>query len=321
MRYTRVMKQTLLVKLAPDASQHDGLLRTLEAFNDACNWIAAVAYEQGCANKIELQKLVYYDARERFGLAAQMAIRAISKVVEAYKRDATTRPTFRRHGAMTYDERVLSFKGLDHVSILTLDGRLLVPLRIKEYFEARRDRIKGQSDLLYRNGTFYLAVTLDAPAPTPDEADDFLGVDLGIVNLATDSDGEPYSGAEVELKRRVYARRRRNLQRKGTLGARRKLKRLRGRQARYQRDTNHIIAKQVVQKAKGTGRGIALENLGGIRSRTTVKRKQRARHANWSFFQLRSFVEYKARLAGVQVVLVDPRNSSRECAQCGHIAK
>jgi IS605 OrfB family transposase len=215
----------------------------------------------------------------------------------------------------------LSFKGLDHVSILTLDGRILVPLRIKEYVEARRDRIKGQSDLLYRNGTFYLAVTLDAPEPTPDDADDFLGLDLGIVNLATDSDGEPYSGEEVELRRRVYAHRRRNLQRKGTLSARRKLKRLRGRQARYQRDTNHIISKQVVQKAKGTGRGIALENLGGIRSRTTVKRKQRARHANWSFFQLRSFVEYKARLAGLRVVLVDPRNSSRECEKCGTIDK
>jgi IS605 OrfB family transposase len=315
------MKQTLLVKLAPDASQHDGLLRTLEAFNDACNWIAAVAYEQGCANKIELQKLVYYDARERFGLAAQMAIRAISKVVEAYKRDTTVKPTFRRHGAMTYDERVLSFKGLDHVSILTLDGRLLVPVRIKDYFEARRDRIKGQSDLLYRDGTFYLAVTLDAPEPAPDDADDFLGIDLGIVNLATDSDGETYSGGAVELKRRVYAHCRRNLQRKGTLSARRKLKRLRGRQARYQRDTNHIISKQVVQKAKGTRRGIALENLGGIRERVSVKSKQRARHANWSFFQLRSFIAYKAKLAGVRVVLVDPRNSSRECDLCGTIAK
>src|SRR5918911_2294442 len=111
MCYTSIMKQTLLVKLAPDASQHAALLHTMEAFNDACNWIAGVAYEHGCANKIELQKLVYYETRERFGLAAQMAIRAISKVVEAYKRDTSTRPTFRRHGAMTYDERVLSFKG------------------------------------------------------------------------------------------------------------------------------------------------------------------------------------------------------------------
>jgi IS605 OrfB family transposase len=194
-------------------------------------------------------------------------------------------------------------------------------VRIKDYFEARRDRIKGQSDLLYRDGTFYLAVTLDAPEPAPDDAGDFLGIDLGIVNLATDSDGETYSGEAVELKRRVYAHRRRNLQRKGTLSARRKLKQLRGRQARYQRDTNHIISKQVVQKTKGTRRGIALENLGGIRERVSVKSKQRARHANWSFFQLRSFIAYKAKLAGVRVVLVDPRNSSRECDLCGTIAK
>src|SRR5437764_10619560 len=117
MCYTRAMKQTLLVKLAPDACQHAALLSTLEAFNDACNWIAGVAYEQGCANKIELQKLVYYEARERFGLAAQMAIRAISKVVEAYKRDTTIKPTFRRHGAMTYDGRFRAFQRLEHVSI------------------------------------------------------------------------------------------------------------------------------------------------------------------------------------------------------------
>jgi hypothetical protein len=89
-----------------------------------------------------------------------MAIRAISKVVEASKRDMTTRPTFRRHGAMTYDERVLSFKGLDHVSILTLDGRVLVPMCIKEYFEARRDRIKGQADLSSHAGTFLCTIPL-----------------------------------------------------------------------------------------------------------------------------------------------------------------
>src|SRR5215471_8347391 len=196
MYYPESMKQTLLVKLAPDAEQHAALLRTMEAFNDACNWMAGIAFEEQCANKIELQKLVYYEARDRFGLASQMAIRAISKVVEAYKRDKSVRPSFRRHGAMTYDQRVLAFKGLDHVSMLTLDGRILVPMRFQDYFEARRDRIRGQADLLYRDGTFYLAVTLDAPEPAPDEADDFLGLDLGIVNLATDSDGDVYSGAD-----------------------------------------------------------------------------------------------------------------------------
>ena len=62
------MKQTLLVKLAPTPEQHASLLRTLEAFNAACNAIAVVAFRERCANKLALQRLVYYDMREQFGL-------------------------------------------------------------------------------------------------------------------------------------------------------------------------------------------------------------------------------------------------------------
>ena len=106
------MKQTLLVKLAPTPEQHAALLRTLETFNVACNAIAAVAFGERCANKIELQRLVYYDIRQQFGLSSQMTIRAISKVSEAYKRDKKVQPTFRPRGAMVYDERILSLPAL-----------------------------------------------------------------------------------------------------------------------------------------------------------------------------------------------------------------
>ena len=78
------MKQTLLVKLAPTPEQHSKVLQTLERFNAACNAIAATAFQEQRASKFDLQKLVYYDIRARFGLSAQMCIRAISKVVEAY---------------------------------------------------------------------------------------------------------------------------------------------------------------------------------------------------------------------------------------------
>ena len=152
------MKQTLIVKLAPEPEQHAALMHTLETFNAACNELAGVAFAHRMANKmankIELQKLVYYDIRQRFGLSAQMCIRAISKVSEAYKRDREKRPSFRLHGAMTYDERILSFPRVDRASLLTLDGRVEVPFRFGAYQAARLDRIRGQADLLYRNGTF-----------------------------------------------------------------------------------------------------------------------------------------------------------------------
>jgi putative transposase len=297
------MKQTIVVKLIP-----------LDA-------IAEVAFAQRLANKIELQKVVYYDVRQRFGLPAQLTVRAIAKVVEAYKRDKSNRPSFRAHGAVCYDQRIMRWLGTRAVSLATLQGRVEVPIRFGDYQAARLDRRLGQADLIYRDGVFYLYATIDMPEPPPEEPDDYLGLDLGIVNLVADSDGVTYSGAEVERRRRFDVHRRRNLQRKATKAARRKLRQFGRKRSRYQRDTNHVITKAVVRNAKGTGRGIALEDLKGIRDRTTVPGRQRARHGNWSFHQLRSFIEYKSRAAGVRVVVVDPRNTSRTCLECSHCAR
>jgi putative transposase len=142
------MKHPLLVKLAPTAEQPAALLRTLVAFTAACNAIAAVAFRERRASKIDLQKLVYYDMRRAYGLAAQMAIRAIAKVSEAYKRDRSRQPHFHTHGAMVYDERILSFPRIDRASLLTLDGRVEVPFRFGSYAAGMLQRTRGQADLL-----------------------------------------------------------------------------------------------------------------------------------------------------------------------------
>jgi IS605 OrfB family transposase len=78
-----------------------------------------------------------------------------------------------------------------------------------------------------------------------------------------------------------------------------------------------------VAKAKALGVGIAMEDLSGIRDRVepTVNKRFRRRLGNWGFAQLLSFVEYKAKLAGVPVVKVDPHDSSRTCSKCGHCDK
>jgi IS605 OrfB family transposase len=108
------------------------------------------------------------------------------------------------------------------------------------------------------------------------------------------------------------------LQKKRTKSAKRALKRVRRRESRYATQRNHIIAKKLVATAERTSRGVALEDLGGIRQRVTAKKDQRARLSSWAFAQLGSFVEYKARRAGVPVVHVDPRNTSRQCSECWH---
>lgn len=321
MCYTATVKLTLVVKLAPDAAQHTALLRTLEAFNAACNYAADVAFTNHTANKFHLQKIVYRDLRDRFGLSAQMAIRAISKVVDAYKRDRKIKPTFAEHGAMVFDDRIYSFKGVDRLSLLTLDGRIVVPLLFGPYQAERLGLKRGQADLLYRDGTFYLAVSVDMPEPDPSEPQGFLGVDLGVVNIAATSDGDTFSGKAVNNVRARYSRLRSKLQRKGTKSAKRLLKKRSGRERRFQKDTNHCISKALVTRAKDTKRGIALEDLTHIRSRVTVRKAQRRVIHSWAFADLRAKIEYKAKLAGVAVVAVDPRNTSRTCPVCGSVDK
>jgi putative transposase len=325
------MKLTLQLQLLPDESQSEVLRQTMERFNEAASWLAGRAFERKLANKIELQRLHYRELRERFSLSSQMAVRAIAQVVEAYKRDKSKQPTFRPHAAVPYDARILSFKGLDRVSLLTLGGRVRVPFVMGRYQHERFGFAKGQCDLVLRaDGLWFLLVTVDLPDGTPLPTTDFLGVDLGVVNLATDSDGQPQSGEAVEAVRVRYHSRRRKLQKAASArkkrgrrpkNIRRALKRTQRREANFRRNENHRIAKRLVKKAKDTGRGLALEELQGIRERTRFRRPQRARMAGWAFLQLRTFLAYKARLAGVSLTLVDPKNTSRTCAVCGHCDK
>lgn len=295
-------------------------METMEHFNDACNEIAKTAFKLHTANKIELQKHIYYAVREAFGLSAQMTVRAISKVSETYKRDKNIIPVFDRHGAMIYDDRILSWR-LDRASILTLKGRESIPISIGPYQGERMNRIWGQADLVLRNNHFYLAATVDAPESPTIDPKEWLGVDLGIRNIATDSDGENWSGAEVNGMRARHSELRAKLQSKGTSSAKRLLKKRSGKEQRYARDINHVISKRLVAKAKDTERGLALEDLTGIRSRITVRKAQRRTQNSWGFYQLRAFISYKAKAAGVPLLLINPRNTSRTCPSCGSIDK
>lgn len=310
-----------MVKMSPNQEQHNALLLTMEGFNEACNYASNVAFSSQTFGQFYLHHLVYKTLRSEYKLSAQMAVRAIAKVSESYKAERKSQHSFKPHSAMVYDQRILSWKGLDKVSILTLEGRQIIPIRIGAYQETRLDRKVRQSDLVLRDGIFYLAVVVDAPEPIPDEPDGFLGVDLGIVNIAADSDGEVYSGGQVNGLRKRYAKLRSKLQTNGSKQARRLLKRRSGKEARFATNINHTISKSVVAKAKGSGRGIALEDLTHIRDRITVRHSQRRQQHSWAFSQLRQFITYKAIIAGVVVKLVDPRNTSRTCPQCGFVSK
>jgi putative transposase len=293
-------------------------------FNAACNAISREAWAAREFRQFSLHPLVYAPVRQQFGLLAQHTIRAIAVVADSYKADKTHQHTFRADAAVVLDTPRLYRVRATHASIATLDGRIDVPLAIggKQREQLAAATKLAEADLIHdEKGRWRLVVTASYPDPPLVEPTDVLGVDLGIVNIAADSDGTVYSGAHLGALRHRHRRLRRRLQAKGTKSARRLLKQRRRRETRFAADVNHRISKQIVATAERTGRGIAIEELGGIRARVTARKPQRATLSSWSFDQLRSFITYKARMSGVRVIPVDPRNSSRTCPSCGCMDK
>ena len=317
------MKLIAAVRLLPTPEQAVLLRDTLERCNAACDWLAGLAADTKTRRQYDLHKLAYDDMRVRFGLSAQAAVRSIAKVADSLKAgDKKTPRSFHRHAAQPYDERIFRFlPGQDAVSIWTLTGRQRVSFVCGKRQRDLLKHAKGQVDLMFVRGKWMLAATCDAGEAALIGADDALGIDLGIVNLAVDDSGRSYTGAQIDNVRRRQHSRRRALQKVGTRSSKRALRRASGKQARFQRHTNHVLSKTIVADAERGRCLIALEDLGGIRDRVQAKRHQRARMANWGFAELRGLIEYKAALKGVAVVLIDPRNTSRGCSCCGLIDK
>jgi putative transposase len=316
---TRV-KLTVQVRLLPDTVQEAALRATLNLANQAANFVSEVAWQRGTFRCFDLQRITYDQVRA-LGLSAQPALHVIKKVAHAYTLDRRTKRTFRRDGGQPCDDRCLSWQpDQGTVSIWTVAGRLKgVRFTVGEHQKALLAYRKGESDLLCRNGKWYLYATCEVPEAPQAAPAGFLGVDLGIVNIATTSDDQRHAGKHLNRVRHRNQRLRAKLQRKGTKSTKRLLRKRCRKEARFAADTNHVISKRIVAEAERTGRGIALEDLKGIRGRVRLRKPQRATLHSWAFRQLGSFIGYKARRAGVVVVWVDPAYTSQACSACGHV--
>jgi predicted transposase len=255
------MLLTLKVKLNPTDEQRKKLLNTIETFNTTCNDISRVAIESKTFNKIKLQHTAYYPIREQYKLPAQLAIRAISKVVESYSAERRRQHMFDPHGAIVYDQRIMSFKGSGKVSLATVEGRVTIPILTGDYARLDQRVLRGQADLVYVRKEFYLCLVFEQLEEPSFTHEGYLGVDLGVVKLATTSDGVFYSGEEVDAVREHYTRVKAELQGVGSKSSKRKLRKLSGRETRFKRYTNHVISKELVAAAEGTKRALALEDL------------------------------------------------------------
>lgn len=236
------------------------------------------------------------------------------------------------------------------VSIWTVDGRLKNLRFVGESAQIAllRAHRGGETDLVIRRRrrgggplVAYLIATVDLPEPAVrtgehlDTAEGWIGVDLGIENIAVTSDRPlaaelmgaygaeapdgPTGRGSVKDRRTRNRELRHKLQKKNTKSAKRLLRQRARKEARFAADVNHQISKRIVAEAERTGRGIAVEELTGICERVRLRKPQRATHSSWAFAQLGAFLTYKAARAGVPMVQVDPAYTSQRCTVCGHI--
>jgi IS605 OrfB family transposase len=292
-------------------------------FADACNQIYEVAKRENCWNTTKLHHLVYKPVREATKLKANHVCQAIRRVIgnaKAVKQVHRFRPT-----SLNLDIRTFQYiEELQTVGVTLMCGRVKFKLSIGNYQLAL---LKGQLPTAAtlnktRRGDYYINICVDLPTEPTGKTPKIIGVDLGRRDIATTSTGKSWSGAQIQTTRDRYSKVRANVQSKRTRNSRRLMRRLQGREQRFQKWLNHNISKQLVHSAKQVNAALSFEDLSGIRDSLNEQPKsktERRRTHNWAFYQLRMFVQYKAVMRSVPVVFVPPAYTSKTCSRCGHV--
>jgi putative transposase len=325
------MQRTIRLKLTPSPAQADALTETSRLFTAAFNRFVAMGWDAGVSNATKLQYLAYYPVRSELPtLNSNLINTARAKAAEAIKSAFALREAERKVSMPSSDAcppryNVHTYKvdwESQTVRLSLVRDRQTIRFSIPDYSAAYAGYPTDTADLLFRNGVWWLHVVVTVPAPEIIPTDQVVGVDLGIVRPAVTSNNRFLGQRAWKAVEGRLFHLKRVLQKKGTKSAKRHLKRVRGKQARFRRNTDHILSKQIVGAAD-PGATIVLENLTDIRKRSKVKRKTETsrRVHSWSFAQLKSFIEYKAEERGCTVVAVDPRHTSQACSCCGHTAR
>lgn len=329
------MKQvlTLVVKLQLSAEQQEIIAATAESFALACNTINQTVNPK-LTNRNSIQAVCYHDIKKESGLTANHVVRACARVAanrltakQKGKKVKSFKPT-----SFDCDARTFQLFEKDwSVSISTTSKRVKCPIRASNY---HRGKLAGQNPTSaqicqHRDGGWYAHIQIKGDVPSPIKTKNVIGVDFGRREIAKTSTNSCWDGKIINQVRDRYSRVRSSLQKKSTQGTRttrrrcrQVLKRLAGRERRFQQWLNHNISKQIIAEAKESQSIVAIEDLTGIRDRTNSKprsKTERRRSNSWAFYQLRTFLEYKGVKEGVEVIAIPPAYTSQTCHCCLHI--
>ncbi|RMH31377.1 MAG: transposase [Nitrospirae bacterium] len=321
------MLRTASIRLEATPQQSAALHALRSAYADACNLLVSVVR----AHRVALHQRAYTMLRQNTPLGAQMCCNAIFSVCKAYraqkalgriKSDAPV-PNIRfDRASVHFDQRTYTLKG-ETVSLNTLCSRIAVPMRLGEH---QRQILKSgqakEAELLVRKKRWDFNLVVESSDKEPVASGPGVGVDVGENTLAAPSTGKVFGGGKLRDKRDRYLALRRRLQSNGSQSAKQKLRQVSGKEARRSHHINHETSKAIVEEAKRLGVAkIVMEDLTHIRERIKAGKRVRARLHRWAFRQLQTFVEDKAKAAGIAVEDVEPAYTSQTCSCCGGLGQ
>ena len=335
-----ILTKTVILKIEnPD----NDLVETMQKYSEGMNHVSSIVFHYGkTIGSYKLQQIVYGYLRETIGLKSQMSCNIPRQVAGCYK----TLKEQIKEGKVNWKEitfslysMTLSYKrdfsiNQDSVAITTINnGRKSYKIQnydnAQQYFDGAW-KFTASKVVRHKDGNhyFHLSIEKDVPEKELEETSNYMGVDLGMNNLAVASTTEKkckfFAGSHIKDIRNQYKSMRTRLQSKGTLSAKRMIKHLSDKEKRLMRDVNHVVSKQIIKFAiENNVSIIGLEDLKGIRENRVRKtrRNNRYHHSSWAYRQLQDFIEYKAVEAGIKIQFVDPAHTSQECNRCNHIDK
>jgi putative transposase len=325
----RQVQRAIRLRLKPDPQIAKAFENTRLQYTQSFNAVCKLGWDCGLThNGNTLHSLTYYDQKAATGLPSQLICSARVKAAEALKsvkaklkkQEKASCPVSKAC-PIRYDANSFTvWFDRSELSIATIDGRKRLPFKLPEYYQQyiQKGWKRCSADLCRdKKKRWWLHVVMEATTPELELINECVGVDLGIVNPATDSQGNFYGENRWKTIEHQTFQHRRRLQRKGTKSAKRHLKKMSGRQQRFRRDCDHVLSKKLV-KSVNKGATLVFEDLTNIRGRAKGSKTYRRRLHSWSFFQFQSFVGYKAERLGVNIAFVDPRYTSQKCSACKH---
>jgi IS605 OrfB family transposase len=295
----------------------------MKAYAKAFSMSAKWGYENLSWNKVNNHNATYKLVRQNIpDLPSSLVQGARDCACEALKAvKCKTLPERKPLSAMRYNQRVITINLVHGIAtIASNNGRIKATFHIPSHYRDYLSWVIKSSTISYdrRSKVFYLHISLEHRDPEKVTNLRVLGIDRGIVNIAVCSDNRFFNSKKIKNRRARYAYIRKDLQSKGTKSAKRKLKRLSGRERRFSADVNHCISKQIVNSEYTV---FALEDLAKIRVQKGRGIEFNRKFNSWPFYQLGEFIRYKAESLGKHTLLVDARYTSQKCSNCGHTYK